>query len=290
MQTPPIMRIEVPEKNGEVDVKAAKVSGLDQFAIKISSGFFDNPQHGLRSGSGLMILLSGITGYPEAVLVDNGYLTDVRTAVAGAIAAKHLAKPVIDTVGVIGSGNQARGQLRALTLVRDFRLALVYSRNPEHARAFAQEMSRVIDRPVRAVSSAEDVVRKSDIVVTTTPSTEPVVSAAWIHPGLHITAMGSDAEFKQELDPRIFSVADKVCCDLASQCLHLGELHHATDAGLLTLDNIVELGEVTAKKCLGRTHPDHVTVCDLTGTGVQDTMIATYALERVLARRKSFKA
>lgn len=285
VQTPPIMRIEVPENNGEVDIKAAKVNGLDQFAIKVSSGFFDNPGRGLPSGSGMMLVLSATTGYPEAILVDNGYLTDVRTAAAGAIAAKYLANTLVDTVGVIGSGNQARQQLRALALVRDFRVALVYSRDPEHARRFSDEMTTYLGKPVLVAASAEEVVRSSDVVVTTTPATQPIVSAQWLHPGLHITAMGSDAEFKQELDPKIFAGADKVCCDMVAQSLRLGELHHAVDAGFLSKDSIVELGDMASKKLLGRTHPQHITVCDLTGTGVQDTMIAIYALEKVMASR-----
>ncbi len=289
VQTPPIMRIEVPENNGEVDVKAAKVQGLGQFAIKVSSGFFNNPTHGLPSSSGMMLLLSALTGYPEAILVDNGYLTDVRTAAAGAVCAKYLANTVVDTVGVIGSGNQARQQLRALALVRDFRVALVYSRNPEHARTFSNEMSQLLGKPVLVATSPEELVRSSDIVITATPSTQPVILSSWVHPGLHITAMGSDAEFKQELDPKIFSEADKVCCDLTAQSLRLGELHHAVDAGFLSRERIFELGDITSKKLLGRTHPQHVTVCDLTGTGVQDTMIAIYALEHVMANRVKVK-
>lgn len=286
VQTPPIMRIEVPENNGEVDVKAAKVNGLDLFAIKISSGFFDNPQRGLPSGSGLMVLLSTATGQPEALLVDNGYLTDVRTAAAGAIAAKYLAKPSIDTVGIIGAGTQAQRQLEALTLVRKFRQVMVYSRSVVHTRQYAEEMAARLNVPVEPCESAEEVVRSADLVVTTTPAIEPIVFAEWLHPGLHITAMGSDAEFKQELDPEILAQADKVCCDLISQCTRFGEWHHAVEAGIGRND-LMELGALTSKRLLGRTHPDHVTVCDLTGTGVQDTMIATYALKRILAMRRN---
>ncbi len=284
VETPPIMRIEFPESNGEVDVKAAKVIGRDSFAIKVSSGFFDNPQRGLPSGNGLMVLLSAVNGQPEALLLDNGYLTNVRTAAAGAIAAKYLANPRVDTVGIIGSGAQARAQLEALALVRGFQKVLVYSRDSHRARQYAAEMTSRMGVPVLCSESAEEVVRGSDIVVTTTSASAPVLRAEWLHPGLHITAMGSDAEFKQELDPWIFAQADKVCCDLISQCARLGEWHHASELGIHRND-LMELGELTSKRVLGRTHPDHITVCDLTGTGVQDTMMAIYALERVQAMR-----
>ncbi len=281
VQTPPIMRMEFPEQNGEVDVKAAWVEGLDQFAIKLSSGFFNNTVKGLRSSSGLMVVLSAITGYPEALLLDQGYLTDVRTAAAGAIAAKYLANDPIHTVGILGSGTQARGQLHALRLVRQFDRVLVFSPHRNHAQRFAEEMHHTLEVDVHVAASAEAVVREADVVVSCTPATQPLIDAAWLHPGLHITAMGSDAEFKQELDPQIFRLADKVCCDVTAQCLRLGELHHAYDAGYIRPVDVTELGDITAGKILGRTHRDHITVCDLTGTGVQDTMIAVYALERV---------
>lgn len=280
VQTPPIMRIEVPEHNGEVDIKAARVQGLGQFAIKVSSGFFDNPARGLRSGSGLMVLLNAETGYPKALLMDNGYLTDVRTAAAGAIAAKYLAPERVNTVGIIGAGSQARWQLRAVRLVRSFQKVLVYSQHRDHAEQFADEMAQDLGITVVVSDSAEALVRQSDVVVTTTPATQPVIQASWVHPGLHITAMGSDAEFKQELDGRILARADKACCDLIAQCRRLGELHHAEEIDPELDNRVMELGDLTAKKLLGRTHPDHVTVCDLTGTGVQDTMIARYAVER----------
>lgn len=286
VQTPPIMRLEFPEHNGEVDVKAARVDGLNQFAIKMSSGFFDNPLKGLRSGSGLMVVLSAVTGYPEALLMDNGYLTDVRTAAAGAVAAQYLANDAIDTVGIIGSGSQARWQLEGLRLVRKFRRVMVYSVHGVNAEALVREVRDKFGLRAEVAPSPEVLVRQSDIVVTCTPATQPVIRAEWLHPGLHITAMGSDAEFKQELDPKILRLADKVCCDLTSQCLRLGELHHAMDSRDLETDGtVIELGDLTSRKVLGRTHRDHVTVCDLTGTGVQDTMIAVYAFKRVMEQR-----
>lgn len=281
VQTPPIMRLEIPQYHGEIDVKAALIQGIDDLAVKISSGFFDNPRRGLASGSGMMVVLSSETGYPVALLLDNGYLTDVRTAAAGAIAAKYLANDPVHTVGIIGSGSQARWQLQALSMVRAFKQVLVHSRHLEHAREFAKGMMEQLGIPVRVCDTAEMVVRESDIVVTCTPATEPIIQSEWIHAGLHITAMGADAESKQELDPQIVVMADTICCDLIVQCQRLGELHHALDAGVLSSSRVIELGELTSQKIVGRTHRDQVTVCDLTGTGVQDTMIAHYALQTI---------
>lgn len=280
---PPVMRIDVPEHHGEVDVKGAYVRGLDSFAVKLSTGFFDNPRRGLPTGGGLMVLLDAATGRPRAVLLDNGYLTDVRTALAGAVAADTLARTDVDTVAVLGAGSQARWQLRALTLVRWPRRALVWARRPAEARRCAQDLAAELDLDVRPIESVERAVVESDVVVTTTPASTPLVRAAWLHPGLHLTAMGSDAEHKQELEPDVLRRADVVVCDRRAQGRLLGELRAAGEAGVDVGDErVAELGEVLAGERDGRTTEDQITVCDLTGTGVQDTAIARLAAARAV--------
>lgn len=278
VEMPPVMRIDFPECNGEVDVKTAHMKGKEMFAIKVSSGFFDNPKIGLPSGSGFMMLMSTQTGIPQALLLDNGYLTEIRTAAAGAIAADCLSLKEIKTVGIIGAGSQARWQLKALMLVRDFPKVLVYARSAERVARYAEEMSAMLGLEVQAAESAEQVVRNSQLVVTTTPATEPVVKAEWLHPGLHITAMGSDAGHKQELEASVLAAADKIICDAKAQCMELGELHHALKAGMLKdVSEVMELGQLTSKELKGRDDDAQITVCDLTGTGVQDTAIALFA-------------
>lgn len=283
VEMPPIMRVDIHDHNGEVDVKTAYVKGKEMFAIKVSSGFFDNPKRGLPSGNGFMMLMSTQTGIPQALFLDNGYLTEVRTAAAGAIAADYLSRKDIETVGVIGAGSQARFQVKALALVRDFKKVLVYARSAERARQYAKEMSKALGIEVQAAESAEQVVRNSNLVITTTPATEPIVKAEWLHPGLHITAMGSDAEHKQELETGVLVAADKVVCDTKAQCAKLGELHHALDSGALKdFSGVIELGQLTSKELKGRDNDDQITVCDLTGTGVQDTAIALFAYHELM--------
>ncbi|QHS23668.1 cyclodeaminase [Virgibacillus sp. MSP4-1] len=279
---PPIMRIDIPENNGEVDLKTAYIPGYDKFAIKMSSGFFDNPKLGLPSGSGMMILLSTETGRPQAILLDNGYLTDVRTAAAGAISAKYFAKDTVDTAGVIGVGNQARFQMESLAQVRSLKKIQVYGRNQEKASSFKEDMEKKLNVEVKVCSTMEEVVRSSDTVVTTTPAESPLIQSDWLHPGLHITAMGSDAEHKQEIAADVFSHADRIICDVQSQCVRLGELHHAKDEGVITdQTEITELGQVITGHKSGRTSDDEITICDLTGTGVQDTAIALSAYDEL---------
>ncbi|MFD1036913.1 cyclodeaminase [Virgibacillus byunsanensis] len=282
---PPIMRVDIPEYNGEVDVKTAYIPGSELFALKVSSGFFDNFKLGLPSANGLMMLISSVTGEPKALLLDNGYLTDIRTAAAGAVAAKYLANDTIYTAGVIGAGAQARYQIKALHKVRDFKEVIVYGPTESRVIAFKQEMERDLDVNVHIATNPEHVVALSEVVITTTPATSPVIQEAWLHPGVHITAMGSDAEHKQELEASILKRADIYVSDVKTQCLRLGELRSAVEEGLFSKEtDVIELGELTSGKKTGRTDSSEITVADLTGTGAQDTAIAVYALNQL--RRK----
>ncbi|SDJ80447.1 cyclodeaminase [Sediminibacillus albus] len=283
---PPIMRIDFPESNGEIDIKSAYVKGVDKFAVKMSTGFFDNHLQGLPSGNGMMLLFSSETGVPRAVMLDNGYLTHLRTAAAGAIAASYLSQETVDTVGVIGTGSQARCQIEALHFVRSFTRLLVFGRNQEHVKTYIDDVSGIFQGEIVACSTAEQVVRQSELVISTTPSETPVIKADWIHPGLHITAMGADAEHKNELEVQCFQAADKIVCDSKQQCLRLGELHHAYASGMMTDDSEVsELGAIISGQESGRLNESEITICDLTGTGVQDTMIAVYAYDALVKHR-----
>jgi ornithine cyclodeaminase len=284
-ELPPILRVDVHENRGEVDVKTAYIHGLDSFAIKIASGFFDNYKLGLPTGSGIMVLISAKTGNPLAILLDNGYLTDVRTGIAGAIAAKYLAVDEIKTVGVIGSGMQARFQVRALMLVRDFSQLRVFGIVEDEVDRYVDELTQELGIEVIKSQDAESVVKQSDIVITTTPSKKPYLQAGWLHPGLHITCMGSDSEEKQELHTDVFARADRIVCDRKSQAFRLGELHHVLEAGVLAnQDAVIELGELTSGRKPGRETKNEITVCDLTGVGVQDTQIARLAYHRAVER------
>lgn len=275
---PPILSLHIPEHNGEVDVKAAYVAGIDSFAIKMSPGFFDNPMLGLPSLTGLMVLFSSKTGVIEAILLDNGYLTDLRTAAAGAVAAQWLSNTDASIVSVVGTGMQARLQLQALSLVRPLKKAFVWGRSHTKAQSFAEEMSRELNIEIEAVKQVSEAVKNSHVIVTTTPSKEPLITADMLQPGQHITAMGSDADYKVELASDVITKADLFVCDRLAQSIKQGELRVPVSEGLISSDAIYpELGEIIAKLKDGRTSRDQITVCDLTGTGIQDTAIATVA-------------
>ena len=278
---PPILRLDIPEHRGEVDVKTAYVPGLDGFAIKISPGFFDNPKIGLPSTNGLMVLFSATTGLVQAVLLDNGYLTDVRTATAGAVAAKHLAREDASVAAIFGAGMQAGLQLEALSLVRPIRQARLWARDPGKARDAAARLTEKLGFPVSAETDGRAAVDGADIIVTTTPSSTPVLKAEWLQAGQHVTAMGSDAEHKNEIEPAVIAAAALYVADSLRQTRRLGELHHAIEARLVAADALFpELGEIVAGRKPGRIGPAQITVADLTGTGIQDTAIATLAAAR----------
>jgi len=224
------------------------------------------------------------TGAPAALLLDNGYITDLRTGLAGAVAARHLSRKDAATAAVLGTGSQARHQVRCLALVRPLREIRIWGRHEDRARGLARELATeetMRGIAVRAAASVEEAVRGAALVVTTTSSREPILREAWIAPGAHITAVGSDQPDKQEVEAALVARADVLVADSRPQCLRLGEIHHAVEAGAITPDDIdAELGEIVAGTKPGRTTDDAITLCDLTGLGVQDVAAANLILER----------
>jgi len=285
VEMPPIMHISVPESDGDVDIKSAYVAGQPAMAVKIAAGFAGNRALGFPTSSGMMVVLSVQTGRCEAVLLDNCYLTDLRTGLAGAVAADHLANPGPCSVGIIGAGAQARYQLEALTLVRSVVRVYVAARSPERLAAYQAEMSAKLNIDVVICNSIEDAVRSSDIIVTTTPSTEPLVRAEWLRPGQHITAMGSDLPAKQELHCDVLLRADVIACDKPEQSRTHGELQHLPQSDDI-VGKTVSLGDVVRGRVAGRSSANEITVADLSGVGVQDTAIALHVLREYRRRRQ----
>ncbi len=278
---PPIMHIEVPEHKGDIDIKAAYVRGLDHLAVKVGAGFFGNARLGLPNSPAMMVVVSARTGFVEAVLLDNAYLTDVRTGAAGAVAAKYLAPEAVHTAGVVGAGAQGRYQVEGLRCVRPFERLLAFDLDKKRLAAYATRMEDLLGIPVQAVESVQELVEQSQVVVTCTPSRKPYLEGRWLHAGMHLTCMGADLPEKGELMPDVLAKIDLLACDRKSQCFAMGELHHGLKAGVISPNSaIVELGEMTSGRHAGRRNERQITLCDLTGTGVQDTAIANLALKR----------
>lgn len=277
---PPILSMALPEVNGEVDVKTAWIRGSDSFAIKISPGFFNNPQRGLPSLNGLMVVLSAETGVLRALLLDEGYLTAIRTALAGALAARYLARERSRRVTLIGAGEQARLQLAALRLLFPVDQVAVWARSPQAADALARELNDdgLQAEGYRDIGAA---CAAADIIVTTTPSREPLLFAQHLPPGVHVTAMGSDSPEKRELDISALLRADRVACDIRSQSELNGELKVFSAQQQPLPFAVAELGTLIAQGQTLRQSSQEITLCCLTGTGVQDSAIAAYALAQL---------
>ncbi|MBL8700042.1 MAG: ornithine cyclodeaminase family protein, partial [Alphaproteobacteria bacterium] len=235
---------------------------------------------GLASGNGLMLLFDQETGVPTDVLLDEGHLTDVRTAVAGAIGARHLAPRDGGPVGILGTGMQARLQLRHLRGIVPFDRAVVWGRDAAKVARYRDDMSAEGFR-VEAAASPADLAARCRLIVTTTPATAPLLLAADIRPGTHINAMGSDTPHKQELDAAILGRADRVVADSRAQAQLRGEIHKAIASGVLDMARVAEIGEVIAGRAPGRTRTDQITVFDSTGVAVQDIKIASAVAARL---------
>jgi ornithine cyclodeaminase len=270
---PPVGELIFENPPGDVHIKYGYIKGDDHYVIKIASGFYDNPKAGLPSGNGMMLLFSQKTGQLECLLLDEGYLTNLRTAAAGAVAAKYLAPRSVRTAGILGAGIQGRMQLEYLRRVRDFEEAVVWGLNEEELAAYRRDMEPRGFR-IRTTIDAEEVAAASNLIVTCTPSTKPLLRAGWIRPGTHITAVGSDTPDKQELEAAILGKASRVVVDSLSQSGLRGEVFKALRAGLIRKEDLVELGQVISEEKYRRASEDEITVADLTGVAVQDIQIS----------------
>jgi len=283
-ELPGVIHLDIPESQGEIHIKAGHIHSQPFYAVKIVSGFAGNPALGLSANDGMVVAFDAHTGAPAAFLLDNGFITDFRTGAAGAVSAKYLSKPKISTVAVIGTGVQARFQLEMLAQVRSFSEVRIWGRDQNKAWQCAEDLGRHRGIPAcnfAVVDSVEAAVKPADLVITVTASREPLVQCGWLKAGTTIIAVGSDGPDKQELSAEVLARANKIVADSLPQCMRLGEIHHAIDAGVISRETVhAELGEIIAGRKPGRESEDEIIVCDLTGVGVQDVAAAALVMTR----------
>jgi ornithine cyclodeaminase len=277
---PPVGEMIFENPPGDAHIKYGYIKGGEHYVIKITSGFYENPRLGLSSSQGLMLLFSQKTGVLEAVLLDEGYLTNQRTAAAGAVAAKHLAPREVQRIGILGAGIQGKLQLEHLVRVVSCRKVLVWVPDPSETEPYLEHFSGT-DLQIDIAESPARVAESCHLIVTTTPSKTPLLKANDLRAGTHITAVGSDTAEKMELEPAILGKADRVVVDSLSQSESRGEVFRATEANALERGTVVELGAAISGRVEGRTDDRQITVCDLTGVAVQDLMIAQAAWRQV---------
>ena len=276
---PPVGELVLEDPPGEVHIKYGYLQGDAYYVIKIASGFFANAALGLPTSNGMMLMFSQQTGQPVAALLDEGYLTDIRTAIAGAISAKYLAPKNVTRIGIVGTGMQAKLQLEYLTPVVDCRDVLVWGRDQVHLDKYTEQMATQ-GFDVRTTLDIAEISKSCNLIVTTTPATAPLLTGQ-LQPGTHVTAIGSDTPHKQEVASSILQMADLVVADSIPQCLERGEIHHALKARVIEEANIVELGSIIAGDIDGRTSDEQITVADLTGVAVQDIQISKAVFESI---------
>jgi len=277
---PPVGELSFKNPPGDVHIKYGYIAGENYYVIKIASGFYENETLGLPNGSGMMLLFDQQTGENIALLADDAYLTDVRTAVAGAICAEQLSNP-INCIGVIGTGLQGRFQVQYLKSITDCRQVMVWGRNRLKMEKYKTDMEEE-GFTIFLADTPSDVAARANYIVTTTASTEPLLVTNDIQPGTHITAMGSDTPRKQELESGILEKADLVVADSIPQCKERGEIFHALNDNSISENEILELGTVLSGSATGRNSNKDITVADLTGVAVQDIQIATAVFETFL--------
>ena len=274
---PPVGELLFNNPPGEAHIKYGYVLGDDLFFVKVATGFYDNVRVGLPANSGLVIAFHSGTGLPEAILLDEGLLTNVRTAAAGALAGKILGPGHVGRIGIIGTGVQASMQLEYLARATPCRDVIVWGRSAGRVADYRRRMSAA-GFDVKIAATPGEVARCANLIVTATSSAAPLLRGEDIRPGTHITAMGSDTPDKNELDPSVLEAADLIVVDSLTQCVERGELHHALEAGRIGPEEAVELGTVLNGLAAGRRSDDDITIADLTGVAVQDIEICKAVL------------
>ncbi|MCK4264671.1 MAG: ornithine cyclodeaminase family protein [Candidatus Aminicenantes bacterium] len=279
---PPVGELIFKNPPGDMHIKYGYIIGDEYYVIKIASGFYENYKLNLPAISGLMLVFKQKTGELACILLDEGYLTNIRTAAAGAVVAKYLAPKNVRCIGIFGAGIQGRMQLKYLETIIKCKDIVVWGINQNELDAYKKDMEP-LGYNIQTTLDANEVASKCNLIVTATPSRSPLLHADQIQKGTHITAMGSDTHEKIELDPRILQRADIVVADSISQCLSRGEIYQAIKAGLLEKDNLVELGNVISKKELQRSSEEQTTIADLTGVAIQDIQISKAVYEALLS-------
>src|SRR5574341_288254 len=269
---------ELRDRAAEIHVKGAYLKGARHVVLKLATGFYHNRARGLPSGDGLFLLLDAETGRPELLLEEHGYLTDFRTAAAVALTLKYLAPPAATQALLVGAGAVARLTARAIVAERPIERLTIWNRTPERAAALARELASVVE--TRVAAALEPEVRAHRLIVTATASTTPLVRAAWVAKGTHLTSCGTGSPEKVELEPELLAKADKLVADRVFQTERYGNLHHAVAAGAVTAARVYgELGDLAAGRLAGREGDGEITIADLTGVGVQDAAIAQAVVE-----------
>jgi len=278
---PPRIRVDMERYNGNILVMPAYLTGMDALGTKLVTTHLENSKFNLPTVIGTIILNDPKTGVPTAIL-DGTYITAMRTGAAGAVAAKYLSREDSSTVTIIGTGVQGRSQLIALCEVRPIQKVFAFDADTTRCEEYIREMKKRIDAEIARTDNLEEAVRKSDIVVTATPSSDPTVKGDWVMEGCHVTGIGSHSPDARELDENVITKASKIVLD-TWDAKKVGDIAYPISKGLLKEEDIYsDIGTIVAGKKPGRTSPNEITVFKSVGTAVADvsTALRTYQLAK----------
>lgn len=276
VQSGAVAHLNFADPPGDFHIKSAHISGAPVFVVKMAGSFYENPARALPSSNGLMMVFDAETGQPRCALLDEGYLTDLRTAIAGAIAARLIAPVNPSRLGVVGAGTQARAQAEWICRVLDIPEVQIWARNPDRSKALAAALERG-ELSATSQPSLEGLCRDCDLVVTATPSRTPLITKAMLRPGLRIVAVGADSFGKQEIAAEIVAAADLVLADSIDQCSDYGDCASAVASGALDRTRIQEIGSALLPDARPVLERNAIALADLTGIGALDAAIAAYA-------------
>jgi ornithine cyclodeaminase/alanine dehydrogenase-like protein (mu-crystallin family) len=277
----------IPAENGGFHAKGAhlRTNHGDYAAVKVNGNFPGNPRRlGLPTIQGAIVLSDAVNGCLLAIM-DSIEVTLRRTAAATALAAHHLARKGAATLTICGCGDQGRAQLAAL--VDELKLSQVFAWDidPAAARTFAEEMSANSGLKIEPIDRLADATKRSDVIVTCTTARAPFLDVGHVRAGTFVAAVGADSHDKSELTPQLMARA-KIVVDVLEQCLSIGDLHHAVEAGTMSpIDVHATLAELASRQKPGRIDDNEITIFDSTGTANQDVAAAVRIYERAKARR-----
>ena len=281
---PPVGELLFDNPPGDVHIKYGYIKNQDYYVVKIASGFYENSQLGVASGQGLMLLFKQQTGELEAVLLDEGYLTNRRTVAAGTLAVQHFSTNKTPTIGIVGTGTIAKMKIQQLQQNQFGNTYWLWGRNKTKADQLKTALGNDFD--IRIATTCKELAQNCNTIITTTPSESPLLQADDIKKGTLIVAIGSDTRHKQELSSDIIRKADLVIVDSIPQSKSRGEVYQAVKAGAITEDQVAELGKALQETQIQENNTEQITVVDLTGVAIQDIMIASEVF-KIINKEKS---
>ncbi len=272
----PVVREEVRAHRGIFGIKSGYLMDEEVIGLKAGGFWLGNPERGITAHQSTTVMFDPRTGLPTA-LMDGNHITTIRTAAVGALAARCLARKDARVAAVLGTGTQGIGQAEALCHVLPIETIRAYDPFPRNLQSFT-DVFQARGVAVETFTGAEEAVREVDVIVTATPSKEPVLRADWVKAGTHVSAFGTDTRGKNEVEAALFGQATVVVDDVA-QAVTIGDTQHPVAQGIIGPDDIhATLGEILAGRQGGRTSSDEITLFDATGLAFQDLIAGQLAM------------